>query len=108
MGVAQLIPSDAITWTAVQNSGTASILGTTLQSNQPLPQFKNGVNKIGISYKSNQVISALNGITSSTDITASIPSITAGNIGENLNGYIRKIDIYTTALTAAEMSAKTM
>jgi hypothetical protein len=103
-----LYSPDAITWTAVQNSGTASILGTTLQSNQPLPQFKNGVNKIGISYKSNQVISALNGITSSTDITASIPSITAGNIGENLNGYIRKIDIYTTALTAAEMSAKTM
>jgi photosystem II stability/assembly factor-like uncharacterized protein len=103
-----LYSPDAITWTAVQNSGTASILGTTLQSNQPLPQFKNGVNKIGISYKSNQVISALNGITSSTDITASIPSITAGNIGENLNGYIRKIDIYRTALTAAEMSAKTL
>lgn len=103
-----LYSPDAITWTAVQNSGTASILGTTLQSNQPLPQFKSGVNKIGISYKSNQVISALNGITSSTDITASIPSITAGNIGENLNGYIRKIDIYTTALTAAEMSAKTL
>lgn len=103
-----LYSPDAITWTAVQNSGTASILGTTLQSNQLLPQFKTGVNKIGISYKGNQVISALNGITSSTDITASIPSITAGNIGENLNGYIRKIDIYKMALTAAEISAKTL
>lgn len=99
---------DAITWTAVQNGGTASILSTTLQVNQPLSQFKSGVNKIGISYKSNQVVSALNGITSSTDIAANIPSITAGNIGENLNGYIRKIDIYRTALTATEISAKTM
>jgi hypothetical protein len=96
------------TWTAVQNSGTASILGTTLQSNQPLPQFKSGVNKIALSYKSNQVISALNGVASTTDTTATIPSITAGTIGENFNGTIQKIEVLDSALTTSEIIEKTL
>jgi len=96
------------TWTAVQNSGTASILGTTLQSNQPLPQFKSGVNKIALSYKSNQVISALNGVASTTDTTATIPSITAGTIGENFNGTIQKIEVLDSALTNSEIIEKTL
>lgn len=103
-----LYSPDAITWTAVQNSGTASILGTTLQSNQPLPQFKSGVNKIALSYKSNQVISALNGVASTTDTTATIPSITAGTIGENFNGTIQKIEVLDSALTTSEIIEKTL
>jgi len=103
-----LYSPDAITWTAVQNSGTASILGTTLQSNQPLPQFKNGVNKIALSYKANQVISALNGVASTTDTTATIPSITAGTIGENFNGTIQKIEVLDSALTTSEIIEKTL
>ena len=103
-----LYSPDAITWTAVQNSGTASILGTTLQSNQPLPQFKSGVNKIALSYKQNQVIAALNGVASTSDTTATIPVITAASIAENLNGYINKVEIFPTALTTAELTAKTL
>jgi len=103
-----LYSPDAGTWTAVQNSGTASILGTTLQSNQPLPQFKSGVNKIALSYKQNQVIAALNGVASTTDTTATIPSITAGTIGENFNGTIQKIEVLDSALTTSEIIEKTL
>lgn len=102
-----LYSPDAITWTAVQNSGTASILGTTLQSNQPLPQFKSGVNKIALSYKQNQVIAALNGVASTSDTAATIPTITAASIAENLNGYIKRIQIFPNASTAEELAAKT-
>jgi len=103
-----LYSPDAITWTAVQNSGTASILGTTLQSNQPLPQFKSGVNKIALSYKQNQVIAALNGVASTSDTAATIPVITAASIAENLNGYIKDVIIYKDAMTTAELTAKTL
>jgi hypothetical protein len=103
-----LYSPDAITWTAVQNSGTASILGTTLQSNQPLPQFKSGVNKIALSYKQNQVIAALNGVTSTSDTAATIPVITAASIAENLNGYIKDVIIYKDAMTTAEIVARTL
>jgi hypothetical protein len=103
-----LYSPDAATWTAVQNSGTASVFSTTLQATQQLPQFKTGTNKIALSYKTNQVISALNGIATTTDTTATIPNITAASIAENLNGHIKRVEIFPIALTTSELTAKTL
>ena len=103
-----LYSPDAITWTSVQNSGTASVFSTTLQATQQLPQFKSGTNKIALSYTANSVQAALNGVTTPIDTTATIPTITAASIAENLNGYINKVEIFPTSLTTAELTAKTL
>jgi hypothetical protein len=101
-----LFSKDAITWQSVQNAGFVSIDNTTLQANPMLPLFKAGRNRLAVSYKANQVVASLNGV-SVTDSTASIPSITAGALAENLNGLVYKTLVYPTALTEAELNALT-
>jgi hypothetical protein len=101
-----LASEDAITWRSVQNAGFASIDNTTLQATELLPVWQNGKNKIAISYKQNQVIASLNGV-SVSDATATIPTITAGALAENLNGLVHKVQFFPEALTDAEIKALT-
>ena len=101
-----LFSSDAINWQSVQNAGFASIDNSGLQANPMLPLFANGKNKIAISYKQNQVIASINGV-SKTDLFGTIPNITAGALAENLNGLIYKTQVFPDALTEAELNAMT-
>lgn len=101
-----LFSADATTWQSVQNAGFASIDNSGLQVNPMLPLWVNGRNRIAVSYATNNVIASQNGV-SRADLTATIPTITAGAMGENLNGLIHKMRFFPTTLTEAEINAMT-
>lgn len=98
---------DASTWQPVQDASIAAIDSNGLQANPQGALWATGVNRIGVSYAANAVRLALNGVLSTLDDSAIIPNISAGILGENFNGVLRKADIYNRPLTDTELTQAT-
>lgn len=97
---------NGVTWASVNNAGFGAVNNITLQANKLLPQWKTGRNTMALSYKANEVIVGLNGV-AVTDTANTIPSITAGVLGESFNGKIKSAKFQPNPLTAAEVVAIT-
>lgn len=103
-----LIYSDdnGVTWASVNNAGFGAVTNSTLQTSKLLQQWKSGRNTMALSYKANEVIVGLNGV-AVTDSANTIPSITAGVLGESFNGKIKSAKFQPNPLTLAEIEAIT-
>ena len=78
------------------------------------PVTANIINKLGISYAVNDFAACLNGGTPVLDIAGAVPTPTQLQIGrdtnaatEYLNGHVRRIQFWNTALTDAELQTLT-
>lgn len=101
-----LISPDAINWQPVQNAALGAVNNGVVQASSTLGQFRPGLNRLAISYKNGEVITSMNGA-SKVDSIASIPAITAGLLGENLNGSIKRLKVQGEALSEVELNAMT-
>lgn len=97
---------NGVTWASVNNAGFGAVSNTTLQASKLLQQWKSGRNTMALSYKANEVIVGLNGVAVS-DTSNTIPSITAGVLGESFNGKIKSVKFQPNPLTLAEVKATT-
>lgn len=97
---------NGVTWASVNNAGFGAVSNTTLQVSKLTNQWASGVNKIALSYNNNSVVLALNGIAVS-DTLASIPSVTAGVLGETFNGKITSVRFRPEPLTEAQAATIT-
>lgn len=83
------------------------------QSTQMIGAVSIGNHKTAISYKTNNVDSAVDGVAGVTDTSANIPFVTQLDVGRGavtggiLNGHIKRIRYYPKALSSTELQAMT-